>query len=201
MNTNAASSCMNMLELCSSECSLCKEANNIRIFHTTLAKWGSAQTCLVRVDLDVYFSLTYTNEARCGGRREVPSLETRAVNMGRRGQGQARAEHSYKWSLRMLWRHEGGNSSLTLTFGARSPRREERQKNSPDLAKPQRAADVDCNCALCRFSINLTTTLRRLNSVYITFGSLPRRTSTRTKNEDCSALLFNPTVANLMYSK
>ena len=81
-----------------------------------------------------------------------------------------------------------------LTFGARSPRREERQKNSPDLAKPQRAADVDCNCALCRFSINLTTTLQRLNSVYITFGSLPRRTSTRTKNEDCSALLFNPTI-------
>ena len=50
MNTNAASSCMNMLELCSSECSLCKEANNIRIFHTTLTKWGSARTSLVRVD-------------------------------------------------------------------------------------------------------------------------------------------------------
>ena len=57
MNTNAASSCMNMLELCSSECSLCKEANNIRIFHTTLTKWGSARTSLVRVDLDVYVSL------------------------------------------------------------------------------------------------------------------------------------------------
>ena len=64
-----------------------QETNNIQIFHTTLTKWGSAQTSLVRVDFAVYVSLTYTNGARCGDRREVPTLETRAVNIGRRGQG------------------------------------------------------------------------------------------------------------------
>ena len=63
-----------------------QETNNIQIFHTTLTKWGSAQTSLVRVDFAVYVSLTYTNGARCGDRREVPTLETRAVNIGQRGQ-------------------------------------------------------------------------------------------------------------------
>ena len=37
-----------------------QEANNIWIFHTTLTKGGSFQTCLVQVDLSVYVSLTYT---------------------------------------------------------------------------------------------------------------------------------------------
>ena len=64
-----------------------QETNNILIFHTTLTKGGSSQTCLVRVDLDVYVSLTYTNGARCGDRSEEPALETRAVNMGQRRQG------------------------------------------------------------------------------------------------------------------
>ena len=41
----------------------------------------------IRVDLDVYVSLTYTNGARRGDRREVLTLERRAVNIGRRGWG------------------------------------------------------------------------------------------------------------------
>ena len=43
------------------------------------------------------------------------------------------------------------------------PRRGEgHYKKSPDLAEPPRAADVDCNNTLFRFSINLATILQRL---------------------------------------
>ena len=92
-----------------------------------------------------------------GNRREVPTLETRAVNIGRRGQGCFLAGRTFtQASLRVLWRHKGGNSGPTL--GARSPKGEGCHKNSPDLAKSLRAADVDSNNALCRFSINLATT-------------------------------------------
>ena len=142
--------------------------------------------------LDVYVSLTWTNGARCGDRREVPTLKP-----GHGGQGCFLAGRTFtQASLRVLWRHKGGNSCPTL--GAMSPKGEGCHKNSPDLSKPQRAADVDCNNALCRFSINLATTLRRLISVDTALGSLPRRTSTLTLDEDHSKQLFNPTVANLM---
>ena len=58
-------------------------------------------------------------------------------------------------------------------WGARSLWGEGCYNKSTDLAEPQRAADVDCNKALCRFSINLATTLRRLISIDTAFGSLP----------------------------
>ena len=82
--------------------------------------------------------------------------------------------------------------------GDRSPGGKGRYKNSPDLAKPLRAAEVDCNNALCRFSINMAKTLWRLISVDTAFGSLPRRTSTRTLDKDCSKQLLYPTITNLM---
>ena len=142
--------------------------------------------------LDVYVSLTWTNGARCGDRREVPTLKP-----GHGGQGCFLVGgHSFKRSLRVLWRHEGGKSGPTL--GGKEPRGGGSHKNSPDLAKPQRAADIDWNNALCRLSINLATTLQRLISIDTTFGSLSHRTSAQTLDEDRSKQLFNPTFANLM---
>ena len=145
-----------------------QETNNIQIFHTTLTKWGSAQTSLVRVDLDVYiiaWLIIMAPDVEKGERYLLWKQELLIWG------GEARAistwaEHSYKQSA---W-----------PWGARSPRGEGCHKNSPDLSKPQRAADVDCNNALCRFSINSATTFRRLISFDTAFGSLPRRTSTGT---------------------
>ena len=53
-----------------------------------------------------------------------------------------------------------------------------RYKNSSGLAEPPRAADVDCNNALLRFSINLAAILQRLINADI-LRILPQRTSTR----------------------
>ena len=49
--------------------------------------------------------------------------------------------------------------TVTRPWGARSTWGEGRYKKSPDLAKPLRAADVDCNNTLCRFTINVASIL------------------------------------------
>ena len=67
-------------------CVLLKYVRIMRIFHATQTRWGAVQTALVRADLDVYVSPTSTNGARCGDRWSYHS-GTRAVNIGRRGQG------------------------------------------------------------------------------------------------------------------
>ena len=113
--------------------------------------------------------LTYTNGARCVDRREIG--EARAVSM--------RAEHSYKRSLHVLWRHEGGNSGPTLGGkGAQGER---------DTTKLPRSSQASEGCrrwlqqiSVFRFSINLVITLWRLIGVDNTFGALPQRTRTWT---------------------
>ena len=79
--------------------SVLKYVRIMRIFHATQTRWGAVQTALVRVDLDVYVSPTSTNGARCGDRWSYHS-GTRAVNIGRRGQGCFKwAGNSYKQSF------------------------------------------------------------------------------------------------------
>ena len=48
-----------------------------------------------------HYSLTYNNGARCGERREVPTLEARAVNMGRRGQGYFHTGRAFIQAVRL----------------------------------------------------------------------------------------------------
>ena len=44
-------------------CLFCNQAQVIRLFHASLATRGPVQTSLVRVDMDVYVSPTWTNGA------------------------------------------------------------------------------------------------------------------------------------------
>ena len=119
--------------------------------------------------LDVYVSLTRTNGARCKDRRGTYPK----TRQGGQAVSKRVSIHTSGPSA-CCDVSKAGNSSPTL--GGMEPRGEGRYKNSPDIAKPLRAADIDCNKALCRLSINLATTLQRLISNDTAFGSLPQRT-------------------------
>ena len=133
--------------------SVLKYVRIMRIFHATQTHWGAVQTALVLVDLDVYVSPTSTNGARCGDRWSYHS-GTRAVNIGRRGQGCFKwAGNSYKQSFRIACCDVTKAGIVARPWGARSPWVEGCYKKSPDLAKPLKTADIVCKNTQCRFQL------------------------------------------------
>ena len=171
------------------------------LYTATLTLWGAVQTSLVYGWIWMFmlaWLILMAPDVEIG-ERYVLTLERRAVNIGRRGWGCFQEGRTFIQAvpLRVLWRHEGGNSGLTL--GGKKPVEVGRLQEIPRSSQASNGSRHWLQQCSVQISINLASTLRRLISVDTAFQNLATKNKNpRPRTRIAPLLLSNPTVANLI---